>query len=59
MDSETGTLEVGKQADIAILDADPLLDIRNIRSVSAVMSNGSYYDSDPLWLAVDFQPSRK
>jgi imidazolonepropionase-like amidohydrolase len=55
MDTETGTLEVGKQADIAILDADPLLDIRNIRSVSAVMTNGSYYESDPLWLAVDFR----
>ena len=55
MDAETGTLEVGKEADIAILDRNPLLDIGNIRTVSAVMTNGGYYESDPLWRAADFQ----
>ena len=59
LDAETGTLEVGKQADIAILDGNPLEDIRNIRSVSAVMTNGDYYDSEPLWRAVDFAPRRE
>ncbi len=58
LDSETGTLEVGKQADITILDRNPLVDISNIRYVSAVMSNGHYYESEPLWRAADFQPSR-
>ena len=58
LDSETGTLEIGKEADIAILDRNPLLDIRNIRSVSAVMTNGDYYESEPLWRAADFEPSR-
>jgi len=58
LESETGTLEVGKQADIAILDRSPLLDITNIRTVSAVMTNGHYYESAPLWRAVDFDPAR-
>ena len=56
IDSETGTLEIGKEADIAILDENPLLDISNIRTVSAVITNGNYYESNPLWEAVDFQP---
>lgn len=55
MDAETGSLEVGKEADIAILDRNPLADIRNLRSVSAVMSDGVYYESAPLWGAVDFR----
>jgi len=58
LDAETGTLEVGKEADIAILDENPLLDISHIRTVSAVMTNGTYYESAPLWRAVDFEPGR-
>lgn len=54
MDKHTGSLEVGKQADIAILDKNPLEDISHIRSVQAVMTNGKYYDCDPLWQAADF-----
>jgi len=56
LDKETGTLEVGKEADIAILEENPLLDINNIRTVSAVLTNGDYYKSDPLWKAADFIP---
>jgi len=56
MDSETGSLEVNKEADIAILDKNPLKDISNIRTVSAVLTNGTYYLSNPLWEAADFEP---
>ena len=56
LDAETGTLEIGKEADIAILDRNPLLDIGNLRTVSAVMTNGNYYESEPLWRAADFEP---
>jgi len=56
LDAETGTLEVGKEADIAILERNPLVDIGNLRTVSAVMTNGRYFESDPLWRAVDFLP---
>ena len=55
LENETGSLEIGKQADIAILDKNPLENISHIRTVSAVMTNGNYYESNPLWLAADFK----
>ncbi|WP_299776565.1 amidohydrolase family protein [uncultured Formosa sp.] len=57
LDAQTGTLEVGKEGDIAILDKNPLLNISNIRTVSAVVTNGNYYKSNPLWEAADFKPA--
>jgi hypothetical protein len=49
-----GTLEQGKFADILLLDADPLADIKNIRKLSLVMKEGSIIDRDrlpekPVW----------
>jgi imidazolonepropionase-like amidohydrolase len=49
-----GTLEVGKLADLVVLDADPLADIHNIRKLSLVMRDGRIIDRDrlpekPLW----------
>ena len=38
--SEFGTLEKGKQADLVILNADPLADIHNIRKIRSVMKGG-------------------
>ncbi len=58
MDTETGSIEVGKEADIAILEKNPLDNISHIRTVSAVISNGNYYKSNPLWEAADFQPNK-
>ena len=58
LDSKTGTIEVGKEADIAILDRNPLENIKNIRTVSAVVTNGNYYKSAPLFLAAGFTPSK-
>ncbi|HVT39139.1 MAG TPA: amidohydrolase family protein [Gemmatimonadaceae bacterium] len=40
-----GTVEVGKGADLVLLDADPLADVRNTRRVSAVVANGRLVDS--------------
>jgi imidazolonepropionase-like amidohydrolase len=51
-----GTVEIGKQADMVLLDADPLADIRNTRKIHTVISRGALYDPAPLWKAVDFQP---
>lgn len=49
-----GTLEAGKLADILLLDADPLADIKNIRKLSMVMRDGKVIDTarlpeKPVW----------
>ena len=41
---ETGTVEAGKRADLVLLDADPLADIRNTRRIHAVVANGRWMD---------------
>ena len=40
MDRELGTVEVGKLADLVVLDANPLEDIRNTRRIDAVVLRG-------------------
>ncbi|MCC6650474.1 MAG: PD40 domain-containing protein [Candidatus Eisenbacteria bacterium] len=44
-DREVGSLEVGKLADLIVMDRDPLADIRNSESISRVMMNGRLYDA--------------
>ena len=61
---DLGSLEVGKLADLVVLDADPTIDIRNSDKVHRVMLGGRLYDpltmdevvtgtrkSAPLWWA--------
>ena len=45
---ELGTLSAGKLADLVVLDANPLDDIRNTNTVHYVMMNGRLYDGDTL-----------
>ncbi len=40
---ETGTVEEGKSADLILLDADPLEDIRNTQKINTVVMRGHYY----------------
>lgn len=42
LDAELGTVEVGKTADLLMLDANPLEDIRNSRRVHGVMLRGRW-----------------
>jgi Amidohydrolase family len=41
-----GAVAVGKRADLVLLDADPLADIRNTTKIYAVLVNGRLIDSD-------------
>ena len=42
--NELGTIESGKIADLVLLDADPLADIRNTQRIQAVVVNGKLLD---------------
>ncbi|MEZ0374722.1 MAG: amidohydrolase family protein [Candidatus Sericytochromatia bacterium] len=47
-DAESGSLAVGKRADLVVLDADPLQDIRNVRAIHGVLVQGRWLDQKRL-----------
>jgi imidazolonepropionase-like amidohydrolase len=56
MDDRLGTIEKGKLADMVLLDANPLDDIRNTQKIAAVIVNGRYLpraDLDKVLAAVE------
>jgi imidazolonepropionase-like amidohydrolase len=55
MDKQSGSIKAGKQADLLILDADPLIEIRNIRKVWMVIKEGMQYDPHVLHQMVGFK----
>jgi imidazolonepropionase-like amidohydrolase len=42
IESEVGTVEVGKRADLILLDANPLNDVKNTRKIAGVFVNGKW-----------------
>ena len=56
VDKEVGTIEVGKRADLVVLGANPIENIRNIRDTRWVVTNGRMYDCNVLWRAAGYGP---
>ena len=48
MEDSLGTVEVGKVADVVLLDADPLVDIRHLGRIHAVIVGGRLFDRSRL-----------
>ena len=55
MDKRTGSVKAGKQADLIIVNGDPLKEIRNIRNVWMVIKEGQQYDPVALHKMVGFE----
>ncbi|MCH8253927.1 MAG: amidohydrolase family protein [Gemmatimonadetes bacterium] len=47
-EDDLGTLEVGKLADIVLLDANPLDDIKNTQTIWRVIKGGWVFDPEKL-----------
>ena len=48
IEQDLGSIETGKLADMVILNANPLQDIRNTETIDRVVQNGRLYDGDTL-----------
>ncbi|HEX4308630.1 MAG TPA: amidohydrolase family protein [Acidobacteriaceae bacterium] len=54
LDGEVGSIEVGKRADLILVQGNPLEHISDIRRVVSVVANGRMYDSKTLGRSVGF-----
>ena len=48
MQLDHGTIEIGKIADMVILEANPLANIENTSKINSVIINGIYYDGNKI-----------
>jgi imidazolonepropionase-like amidohydrolase len=54
LDGDSGTIQVGKRADLVLVDGNPLHNISDIRHVRKVVTDGRMYDSQRLARSVGF-----
>jgi imidazolonepropionase-like amidohydrolase len=55
LDHETGSVEVGKRADLVLVEGDPSTNISDLRRVVTVVRGGQAYDSLALGRSVGFE----
>lgn len=48
MNNNAGTIEVGRRADLLLLNSNPLVDINNTRAINTVILNGRVFPRDEL-----------
>jgi imidazolonepropionase-like amidohydrolase len=53
-EKELGSIEVGKKANMILVDGDPLKNISNIRRVELTIKNGNLYDPKELYKSYGF-----
>ena len=46
LENDRGTIEPGKRADLLLLDADPLADVKNVRAIRAIYKAGRRVGAD-------------
>jgi imidazolonepropionase-like amidohydrolase len=56
LEKESGTIEVGKHADLILVNGNPVEDIGQLRKVARVVTKGRMYESEKLWRSVGFRP---
>jgi imidazolonepropionase-like amidohydrolase len=54
LDHDSGSVEVGKRADLVLVEGDPLANISDLRRVVKVVRDGELYDSEALGRSVGF-----
>ena len=54
LEKDSGSIEPGKRADLILVAGNPLQDIKNLRKVSKVITNGRMFDSRKLGQTVGF-----
>jgi imidazolonepropionase-like amidohydrolase len=54
-EQRAGSLDVGKQADVIIIDGNPLQQIRDLRRVQLVVKNGQVYEPAQMRKLADYQ----
>ena len=56
MDKETGSIKVGKVADLIVVDGDPVKNISDIRRVELTMKDGIIHQSAKIYRALGIKP---
>ena len=55
VEAKSGSLDVGKQADVVIIDGNPLRQMRDLRRVQLVVKNGQVYEPAQMRKLADYQ----